>query len=77
MASFSATTSTGGTPVSSVRKASFAPAGFLIKRTTIVFDPAGMRSNRPKAALKSASPREIATGLTSSATATAAAATAL
>ena len=52
IASFSAMTSTGGTPISSVRTTSFAPAGFLMSRRTTDLPPAGIRSNRPNAALK-------------------------
>ncbi len=49
-------TSTGGTPVSSVRSTSFAPAGFFTRSMTTFFPPAGIRSKRPKAALKSCEP---------------------
>ena len=57
IASFSAITSTGGTPISSVRTTSLAPAGFLMSSRTTDFPPVGIRSKRPNAALKRISPR--------------------
>src|SRR5918999_604954 len=62
MPSLSATTSTGGMPVSSVRSASFAPAGFLISSMTIDLAPTEMRSKRPNAARKPSKPLRTAFG---------------
>ena len=60
IASLSATTSVGGTPpLSSVRIASFAPAGFLISSMSTRRPSTSMRSKRPKAARNAASPSTI------------------
>ena len=67
----------GGTPISSVRTTSFAPAGFLTSRRTTDFPPAGIRSKRPNAALKRESPVRTSSSGAPTASDSAAAATAL
>ena len=73
IASLSATTRTGGTPVSSVRTTSFAPAGFLMRRRTTDLPPAGIRSKRPNAALNRSSPARTSSSDAPTASASAAA----
>ena len=78
VASLSATASRrGGVPASSVRIASFAPAGFLIKSISSVLSPTRMRSKRPKAPANVSSPAAISSSGAWSARASAAAASAL
>src|SRR6185369_1388782 len=57
ISSFSAASRRTGAPAStSVRTTSFAPAGFLTRRSRTVRSPAVMRSKRPNAARKRANP---------------------
>src|SRR6185437_10892658 len=60
IASFNPITTTEGVPPSTiVRTASFAPAGFLINSIRRLRSPTAIRSKRPNAALKDASPDTI------------------
>src|SRR5512132_3919214 len=78
IASFSASTaSLGAPPATSVRTASFAPAGFFTSSTSRRLSPIGIRSKRPNAAPKRSSPAAASSSVDPRAVASEAAASAL